>query len=128
MTIEALKDSVLNIVDEYPIKRVTLFGSRADDTNREDSDVDLIMEFLSPISLLTLSMIKLRLEEILSLGVDIIHGPIKETDLIEIGKFAVDYNTWGKLPFIIKLGNLAVHTGRSVQAADARPLISLWAS
>ena len=44
------------------------------------------MEFLSPISLLTLSMIKLRLEEILSLGVDIIHGPIKETDLIEIGK------------------------------------------
>lgn len=86
MTIEALKDSVLNIVDEYPIKRVTLFGSRADGTNREDSDVDLIMEFLSPISLLTLSMIKLRLEEILSLGVDIIHGPIKETDLIEIGK------------------------------------------
>ncbi len=34
-------------------------------------------------------------------------------------RFAVDHNTWGKLPFIIKLGNLAVHTGRSVQAADA---------
>ena len=34
-------------------------------------------------------------------------------------RFAVDYNTWGKLPFIIKLGNLAVHTERSVQAADA---------
>lgn len=25
-------------------------------------------------------------------------------------RFAVDYNTWGKLPFIVKLGNLAVHT------------------
>lgn len=34
-------------------------------------------------------------------------------------RFAVDYNTWGKLPFIIKLGNLAVHTKRSVQASDA---------
>ena len=34
-------------------------------------------------------------------------------------RFAVDYNTWGKLPFIIKLGNLAVHTERSVQASDA---------
>lgn len=34
-------------------------------------------------------------------------------------RFAVDYNTWGKLPFIIKLGNLAVHTERSVQAADS---------
>lgn len=34
-------------------------------------------------------------------------------------RFAVDYNTWGKLPFMIKLGNLAVHTERSVQASDA---------
>lgn len=34
-------------------------------------------------------------------------------------RFSVDYNTWGKLPFIIKLGNLAVHTERSVQTSDA---------
>lgn len=34
-------------------------------------------------------------------------------------RFAVDYNTWGKLQYIIKLGNLAVHTERSVQASDA---------
>ena len=34
-------------------------------------------------------------------------------------RFAVDSNTWGKLPFIIKLGNLAVHTERSVQLSTA---------
>lgn len=34
-------------------------------------------------------------------------------------RFAVDYNTWGKFQFIIKLGNLAVHTERSVQPGDA---------
>lgn len=34
-------------------------------------------------------------------------------------RFAVDSNTWGKMPFIIKLGNLAVHTERSVQGSDA---------
>ena len=34
-------------------------------------------------------------------------------------RFAVDYNTWGKFQFIIKLGNLAVHTERSVQPSDA---------
>lgn len=34
-------------------------------------------------------------------------------------RFAVDYNTWGKLPFIVKLGNLAVHTERNVSASDA---------
>lgn len=35
-------------------------------------------------------------------------------------RFAVDYNTWGKMPFIIKLGNLAVHTEKSVQKSDSR--------
>lgn len=34
-------------------------------------------------------------------------------------RFALDHNTWGKLPYIVKLGNLAVHTDRSVSAADA---------
>lgn len=34
-------------------------------------------------------------------------------------RFALDYNTWGKLPFIIKLGNLAVHTEKNVQPSDA---------
>lgn len=34
-------------------------------------------------------------------------------------RFAVDSNTWGKMPFIVKLGNLAVHTERSVQPSDA---------
>ena len=38
-------------------------------------------------------------------------------------RFAVDRVTWGKLPFIVKLGNLAVHTGRAVQPGDA--LLSL---
>lgn len=38
-------------------------------------------------------------------------------------RFAVDVNTWGKLPFIVKLGNLAVHTEKSVQKSDA--LVSL---
>lgn len=34
-------------------------------------------------------------------------------------RFAVDNDTWGKLPFIIRLGNLAVHTERSVGQREA---------
>lgn len=34
-------------------------------------------------------------------------------------KFALDNQTWRKLPFIVKLGNLAVHTEKSVSKADA---------
>lgn len=34
-------------------------------------------------------------------------------------RFALDSNTWGKLPYIVRLGNLAVHTERSVSSSDA---------
>ena len=43
--IKEIEEAVLKIVKKYSIKKVILFGSRADGTNRDDSDVDLIMEF-----------------------------------------------------------------------------------
>ena len=86
MTEEMIRKAVLSLVTEYPIKKVTLFGSRASGTNQEDSDVDLIMELSAPISLLTLSEIQCQLEDILNLDVDVIHGPIQDTDLIEVSK------------------------------------------
>ena len=76
----------MEIIDDYPIKKVVLFGSRATGTNREDSDVDLIMEFFTPITLLMLSKIRYQLEEVLGLRVDVIHGPIRDTDLLDIGE------------------------------------------
>lgn len=38
-------------------------------------------------------------------------------------RFAVDHITWSKLPFIIRLGNMAVHTEKSISGSDA--LLSL---
>lgn len=86
MTIDTLKHDLLKIVTQYPIHRVSLFGSRADETNRDDSDVDLIVEFSAPVTLMTISMLRCDLEELLGLNVDIIHGPIQSTDMIELGK------------------------------------------
>lgn len=34
-------------------------------------------------------------------------------------RFAVDETTWHKLPYIIKLGNLAVHTSKAISRSDA---------
>ena len=79
-----LEKAILEIAKKYPIKRVTLFGSRAAGTNRENSDIDLIMEFSASITLFTLSAIKLQLEEWLQLSVDIVHGPLRDTDMLEI--------------------------------------------
>ncbi len=83
---EKIKNAILAMVDDYPLTRVILFGSRADGSNRSDSDVDLIMEFSSPVSLITLCEIKYRLQDMLGLDVDVLHGPIRETDMIEVDK------------------------------------------
>ena len=34
-------------------------------------------------------------------------------------RYALDSKTWGKMPFIIKLGNLSVHTEKKVSKSDA---------
>lgn len=91
MTIIELKNAIISAVQGYPVKSIILFGSRADGTNRDDSDVDLIVEFSAPVTLLTLSDLQLKLEEMLRLDVDIIHGPLQPTDLLEIGKEVVLY-------------------------------------
>lgn len=84
MEIEYIKEAIIKIAEKYSIKKAILFGSRANGTNRENSDIDLIIEFSKNVSLITLSNVKLDLEKILNLDVDIIHGPIQEDDMIEI--------------------------------------------
>ncbi len=86
MTLDEIRKNVQKLAPEYPIKRVVLFGSRAAGRQREDSDVDLIIEFTQAISLITLAQIKMRLEAMLNLGVDIVHGPLRNDDLLEIDK------------------------------------------
>ena len=86
MSIEKIKSIIIIVADEYSIKRATLFGSRADGTCCEDSDIDLIMEFDGPVSLMMLSSLRNRLQELTGLNVDLIHGPIRDTDMIDIGK------------------------------------------
>ena len=84
MTIEDIKNAVLEIVELYPISRVTLFGSQANGSARPDSDVDFIIEFNKPVTLITISQITQTLENLLQTNVDVIHGPVRETDLLEI--------------------------------------------
>ncbi len=84
--IENLKKAVASVASEYSIKKATLFGSRAAGTNDENSDIDLLVEFFAPISLLTLSGLKLSLEEKCRLNVDVIHAPIPEGSILDIGE------------------------------------------
>lgn len=81
---EDIRKIILEIVHDYPITRVDLFGSRAQGTHRDDSDVDLFVEFSKPVSLITICTIKDVLEGKLGLKVDLLHGSLEDDAMIEI--------------------------------------------
>ena len=87
MILNEIKDSIRDIAVKYPIKKISLFGSYANGTANNDSDIDLLVEFSYPhISLITLYNIKSEIEERLQKRVDLIHAPIEEDSLIVIDK------------------------------------------
>ncbi|MBE8949031.1 MAG: nucleotidyltransferase domain-containing protein [Quinella sp. 3Q1] len=87
LTIEEIRNTVEKIAPKYKIKKVTLFGSRATKNYRENSDVDLIVEFETKIiSLFKLAGLMNELEEKFGVGVDIIHGPLEKDSMLEIKK------------------------------------------
>lgn len=82
-----IKQAVLKVIADFEgIKKVVLFGSRAEGRYRDDSDVDLMFETRGPMSLMTQAEIRLRLEEELGLSVDLVHGPLKDDAFLEIYK------------------------------------------
>ncbi len=91
MSNEEIKKALASFVDKYSITSMILFGSRANGTNTPDSDVDLILEFSVPVSLIILSQIQIEMEEKLGVDVDIVHGPITADDMIEVDKEVVLY-------------------------------------
>ena len=88
LTTEYIKQTIEKIAPKYNLKKVTLFGSRARGNFREDSDVDLIVEFdkNKVVTLFDLAGIMIDLEEIFGVKVDVIHGPKKADWMIEIDK------------------------------------------
>ena len=87
LTVEDIKKTVEVFAPKYGVKKVTLFGSRATENFRENSDVDLIVEFKTrSVSLFTLAGLMNDLEEIFGVSVDIIHGPPGKDCMLEIDK------------------------------------------
>ena len=87
LTVEQIADSVSVVSREYPLRKVELFGSYASGKNTPQSDVDLLVEFSNPrVSLLTLSALKYRMEELLGSDVDIVHGPLPEGSMLELDR------------------------------------------
>lgn len=92
LTHEEIRSAVAKTAELYPIKKASYFGSYADGCATEKSDLDLLIEFEKPrISLLVLSGIKIELEEILKIPVDVIHAPLPKDSLLEPQKEVLVY-------------------------------------
>ena len=83
LTHEKICSVVAKTAEIHPIKTVSYFGSYADGRATSESDLDLLIEFHKPrISLFVLSAVKLDLEDLLQVSVDVIHAPLPENSLI----------------------------------------------
>lgn len=71
--INKIRDASEKVNQNFSIKSVKLFGSRATDTARVDSDVDLIIEFNSDVGVGLFAMVEIEniFQQFLKLKTDI---------------------------------------------------------
>jgi predicted nucleotidyltransferase len=67
----ALRNS-RTLLDAFGVARLSLFGSFARDEGREDSDVDLLVEFSRPIGLFEFVRLQRQLGELVGHRVDLV--------------------------------------------------------
>ncbi len=47
MIVSEIESKIINVLEQYPIKRAALFGSAARGDMNENSDVDMLVEFMT---------------------------------------------------------------------------------
>lgn len=70
--IEQIKHSILPILGRYGISKAALFGSTVKDRMQPGSDIDILVQIDSDISLLDFVGLKIELEEALNRSVDLV--------------------------------------------------------
>jgi len=87
ITHDEIMKAVEKTAEAHPVKSVSYFGSYADGSATNESDLDLLIEFDLPrVSLFRLSAIKIELEEMLNISVDVIRAPLPKDSILEIRK------------------------------------------
>ncbi len=71
-TIEKIKEKISPILRRFDVRRAAIFGSYVRDEMEKGSDIDILVEFEGEKSLLDLVGLKLELEEVLGVKVDVV--------------------------------------------------------
>ncbi len=69
--VEELRPKLIPILKKHQVARAAIFGSQATGTAKETSDLDILIEFEGEKSLLDLAALKLDLEEVVNIKVDV---------------------------------------------------------
>jgi predicted nucleotidyltransferase len=72
LTIEEIKGKVIPILERYGVKKAGIYGSVVRGESKTSSDVDILVEIKSNMSLLDFIGIKIELEEVLKMSVDLV--------------------------------------------------------
>jgi len=58
--------------ERFKVKKIAMFGSFVRDEQTEKSDLDLLVDFAEPVSLLDLAALEVHLSELLEIKVDVV--------------------------------------------------------
>jgi hypothetical protein len=72
LTIQEISQKTMPVLRKYGILSASVVGSVARGQQTSKSDIDILIDVIEPISLLTFARIKLELEEILHTKVDLV--------------------------------------------------------
>lgn len=72
MELEGLKKKIIPVLERYEVNRAAVFGSFVRGEQKEESDIDILVEFKGEKSLLDLAGLKIELEETLHRKVDVL--------------------------------------------------------
>ncbi len=72
MDINEIKKIILPILYKYQVKHSSLFGSVVKGKQKEESDIDILVELPEKASLLDLAGLELDLEDVLGKEVDVV--------------------------------------------------------
>jgi len=90
-TIGHIRNIASTVAKEYGLRKVSLFGSRANGNATKDSDFDFLVEFPEGASIFELAGVQVRLEELIGGKVDVIPSPISKDSLVHVGKEVLLY-------------------------------------
>lgn len=96
LTIPHIKGEILPLAVKYGVAKIDLFGSYANGTATEKSDVDFLVEFKVPVpSIFAVMGFKSEVESRLNHPVDVVTLPISKPDMLNIDKRITVYEYAG---------------------------------